>query len=53
VRRGRQINSGTHHRANIIAYTGLVTMGNPNITNELERIDEKNKTPAESDRPLV
>jgi hypothetical protein len=38
---GRQINSNTHHHANIIAYTRLITVGNPNITNELCRMDEK------------
>jgi hypothetical protein len=35
-------NSKTHHHANIIAYTRLITVGNPNITNELWRMmDEK------------
>ena len=38
---GRQINSKTHHHANIIAYTGLITMGDSNITNELWKMDEK------------
>jgi hypothetical protein len=32
---GGQINSKTHHYANIKAYTGLITVGDPNITNEL------------------
>jgi hypothetical protein len=30
-----QIDSKTHHHANIKAYTGLITVGDPNITNEL------------------
>jgi hypothetical protein len=38
---GIQVDSGTHHHADIIAYTGLVTMGDPDITNELWRVDEK------------
>jgi hypothetical protein len=51
---GRQINSRTHHHANIIAYTRLITMGNPDITNELQRIDERKQNEStERDRPLV
>jgi hypothetical protein len=44
VRCGRRItiNSGTHHHAHIIAYTRFVTMGDPDITDELQRLDEKN-----------
>ena len=38
---GGEINPKSYHHANIKAYTGLITVGDPNITNELWRTDVK------------
>ena len=43
----------SHHHANIIAYTGLITMGNPNITNELPKREGVYENENENDAKKV
>jgi hypothetical protein len=38
---GGQIDSSAYHHANIESYTRLVAVSNPNITDELSRMHEK------------